>query len=118
MFFCGGTTVSPDLIRSASETVPNCLFFRCYGSTEMISATLGINDAARARLGAETDGEIVPPVELASSMPSPTRRCPMARKARSSRAGRASSSATSTPRTTTARFCPTVPSAWATSAGS
>jgi len=64
MFFCGGTTVSPDLIRSASETVPNCLFFRCYGSTEMISATLGINDAADTQLGAETDGEIVPPVEL------------------------------------------------------
>jgi acyl-CoA synthetase (AMP-forming)/AMP-acid ligase II len=64
MFFCGGTTVSPDLIRSASETVPNCLFFRCYGSTEMISATLGIHDAADAQLGAETDGEIVPPVEL------------------------------------------------------
>jgi acyl-CoA synthetase (AMP-forming)/AMP-acid ligase II len=64
MFFCGGTTVSPDLIRSASAAFPGCLFFRCYGSTEMISATLGISDAAQARLGAETDGEIVPPVEM------------------------------------------------------
>jgi acyl-CoA synthetase (AMP-forming)/AMP-acid ligase II len=64
MFFCGGTTVSPDLIRSASAAFPGCLFFRCYGSTEMISATLGINDAAQAQLGAETDGEIVPPVQM------------------------------------------------------
>lgn len=64
IFFCGGTTVSPDLIRAASAAFPDCLFFRCYGSTEMISATLGIHDAAQARLGAETDGEIVPPVEV------------------------------------------------------
>jgi acyl-CoA synthetase (AMP-forming)/AMP-acid ligase II len=64
IFFCGGTTVPPDLVRSASETVPNCLFFRCYGSTEMISATLGINDAGDAPLGAETDGQVVAPVEM------------------------------------------------------
>ncbi|MET0587818.1 MAG: AMP-binding protein [Novosphingobium sp.] len=63
MFFCGGTTVSPDLIRRAGAAFPDCLFFRCYGSTEMISATLGINDRANADLGADTDGEIVPPVE-------------------------------------------------------
>jgi acyl-CoA synthetase (AMP-forming)/AMP-acid ligase II len=65
MFFCGGTTVSPDLIRTASQTFPNCLFFRAYGSTEMSCATLGIRDAAQAQMGAETDGEIVPPVEIA-----------------------------------------------------
>ncbi len=64
LFFCGGTTVSPDLIRRASLAFPDCLFFRCYGSTEMISATLGINDRAQADLGAETDGEIVYPVEI------------------------------------------------------
>jgi acyl-CoA synthetase (AMP-forming)/AMP-acid ligase II len=64
LFFCGGTTVSPDLIRTASATFPNCLFFRCYGSTEMITATLGIRDAAQADLGADTDGEIVYPAEL------------------------------------------------------
>jgi acyl-CoA synthetase (AMP-forming)/AMP-acid ligase II len=64
LFFCGGTTVSPDLIRKASETFPNCLFFRCYGSTEMVTATLGIRDRAYAVLGAETDGEIVYPAEL------------------------------------------------------
>lgn len=64
MFFCGGTTVSPDLIRRASEAFPGSLFFRCYGSTECLTATLGIRDAAQARLGAETDGEIVFPVEM------------------------------------------------------
>ncbi|MDT0509817.1 AMP-binding protein [Novosphingobium sp. MMS21-SN21R] len=64
LFFCGGTTVSPDLIRKASETFPNCLFFRCYGSTEMVTATLGIREREQAELGADTDGEIVYPAEL------------------------------------------------------
>ena len=64
LFFCGGTTVSPDLIRKASGTFPGCLFFRCYGSTEMVTATLGIRDAKYADLGADTDGEIVYPAEL------------------------------------------------------
>ena len=64
LFFCGGTTVSPDLIRKANQTFPNCSFFRCYGSTEMVTATLGIRDRAQADLGADTDGEIVYPAEL------------------------------------------------------
>lgn len=64
LYFCGGTTVSPDLIRGASAVFPGCLFFRCYGSTEMPSATLGIRESAHALLGAETDGRVVPPVEL------------------------------------------------------
>ena len=64
LFFCGGTTVSPDLILQASETFPGCLFFRAYGSTEMTTATLGIHDAAQAELGAHTDGEIIYPVEF------------------------------------------------------
>ena len=64
LFFCGGTTVSPDLIRAASATFPNCLFFRCFCSTEMVTATLGIRDRAQAELGADTDGEIVYPAEL------------------------------------------------------
>lgn len=64
LFFCGGTTVSPELIRAASANFPDCLFFRCYGSTEMLTATLGIRDRAQALLGAETDGEIVQPTEM------------------------------------------------------
>ena len=64
LFFCGGTTVSPELIRRASATFPDCLFFRAYGSTEMLTATLGIRDVKHAVMGAETDGEIVFPVEM------------------------------------------------------
>ena len=64
LFFCGGTTVSPDLILQASATFPGCLFFRAYGSTEMTTATLGIHEAAQAELGAHTDGEIIYPVEF------------------------------------------------------
>lgn len=64
LFFCGGTTVSPDLIRSSAATFPNCLFFRAYGSTEMTTATKGIRSRDKAEMGAETDGEIVPPTEI------------------------------------------------------
>lgn len=64
LFFCGGTTVTPHLIRTAGATFPNCLFFRCYGSTEMTTATLGIRNRAQADLGADTDGEIVSPVDM------------------------------------------------------
>lgn len=64
LFFCGGTTVSPDLIRQASATFPHGLFFRAYGSTEMTCATLGISTVAEARLGAETDGAIRYPTEI------------------------------------------------------
>ncbi|CAN7537859.1 AMP-binding protein [Phenylobacterium sp. LjRoot219] len=64
LFFCGGTTVSPDLVRAASEAFPNGLFFRAYGSTEHTTATTGIRSRAQAQMGAETDGEIVPPTEI------------------------------------------------------
>ena len=64
LFFCGGTTVSPDLIKRASDTFPNALFYRAYGSTEMVTATLGIKDKSDAKYGAETDGRIVYPVEM------------------------------------------------------
>ncbi len=64
LFFCGGTTVSADLIREAAARYPDCLFFRAYGSTEMPTTTLGIRDRADADLGAETDGEVVPPTEV------------------------------------------------------
>jgi acyl-CoA synthetase (AMP-forming)/AMP-acid ligase II len=64
IFFCGGTTVSADLIREAAATYPQWLCFRAYGSTEMPTTTLGIRDLAHANLGAETDGEVVPPTEV------------------------------------------------------
>jgi acyl-CoA synthetase (AMP-forming)/AMP-acid ligase II len=64
LFFCGGTTVSPELIRRAAEEIPNCLFFRVYGSTEMTTTTVGIRSRAQARMGAETDGEVIAPTEV------------------------------------------------------
>jgi len=64
LFFCGGATVSADLIREAARDYPRCLFFRAYGSTEMPTTTLGICDRAHAALGAETDGEVAPPTEV------------------------------------------------------
>lgn len=64
LFFCGGTTVSPEIIHEAARTVPHCLFFRAYGSTEMTTTTVGIRDASMAKLGAETDGEVVYPTEV------------------------------------------------------
>jgi acyl-CoA synthetase (AMP-forming)/AMP-acid ligase II len=64
LFFCGGTTVSPELIKRAADTFPGALFYRAYGSTEMLTATLGHTDKADARYGAETDGKIVHPVEM------------------------------------------------------
>lgn len=64
IFFCGGTTVSADLIREATTRYPHCLCFRAYGSTEMPTTTLGIRDQAHADFGAETDGEVVPPTEV------------------------------------------------------
>jgi acyl-CoA synthetase (AMP-forming)/AMP-acid ligase II len=64
LFFCGGTTVSPELINRAAQMVPQALFYRAYGSTECLTATLGHTDKADARFGAETDGRIVYPVEM------------------------------------------------------
>jgi len=64
MFFCGGTTVSPELIKKATSAVPGCLFFRAYGSTEMPTTAMGIRDRIHAQQGAETDGELAYPVEI------------------------------------------------------
>jgi len=64
LFFCGGTTVSPELIMRANRMIPGAVFFRAYGSTEMITATWGIQDRADAKYGAETDGHVIYPVEM------------------------------------------------------
>jgi acyl-CoA synthetase (AMP-forming)/AMP-acid ligase II len=64
LFFCGGTTVSPELIYRAAQQFPDALFYRAYGSTEMLTATLGHTDRKDAKFGAETDGKIVYPVEM------------------------------------------------------
>src|SRR5262249_56088215 len=41
-----------------------CLSCRAYGSPEMPTTTRGIRDRAQADLGAETDGEVVPPTQV------------------------------------------------------
>jgi acyl-CoA synthetase (AMP-forming)/AMP-acid ligase II len=64
IFFCGGTSVSPELIKKAAATFPNCLFFRLYGCTEVPTTTMGIGDQSQVDLGAETDGIILPPTEV------------------------------------------------------
>jgi acyl-CoA synthetase (AMP-forming)/AMP-acid ligase II len=64
IFFCGGAAVSADLINAASATFPNCLFFRSYGCTETPTTTMGVRERAKARLGAETDGEVLAPTEV------------------------------------------------------
>lgn len=63
-FFCGGTSVSPELIKQVSREFPDCLFFRAYGSTEMMTVTLGIMGRKQALLGAETDGIVLPPMAV------------------------------------------------------
>jgi acyl-CoA synthetase (AMP-forming)/AMP-acid ligase II len=69
IFFCGGTTVSPELIRKAGLTFPECLFFRAYGCTEMPTISMGIRTREQARLGAETDGEVLLPMEVRITAP-------------------------------------------------
>ena len=64
LFFCGGTTVSPALIRAASEAFPGSLFFRAYGSTEMTCVTLGIQGRSQTDMGADTDGIVLYPTEI------------------------------------------------------
>lgn len=64
IFFCGGTGVPPELIKEATATFANCLFFRLYGCTEVPATTLGIRDQSRSDLRAETDGIILPPTEV------------------------------------------------------
>lgn len=63
-FFCGGTSVSPELIKQVSRAFPQCLFFRAYGSTEMMTVTLGISSKEQEQLGAETDGIVLPPIQV------------------------------------------------------
>lgn len=63
-FFCGGTSVSPELIKQVSAVFPDCLFFRAYGSTEMMTVTLGISFPEERVLGAETDGIVIPPMQV------------------------------------------------------
>ena len=52
------------MIKQVSREFPECLFFRAYGSTEMMTVTLGISGREQAVLGAETDGIVLPPITV------------------------------------------------------
>jgi acyl-CoA synthetase (AMP-forming)/AMP-acid ligase II len=56
--------VAPALIERAAAMVPQAFFYRAYGSTECLTATLGHTRREDAHFGAETDGRIVYPVEM------------------------------------------------------
>ncbi len=58
-YLCGGAQVRPELIREATEFFYNCVFSRIYGATEVPNITGGVNNRARAELGATTDGQII-----------------------------------------------------------
>ncbi|GIX30596.1 MAG: cyclohexanecarboxylate-CoA ligase [Porticoccaceae bacterium] len=64
LFFCGGTAVPASLIHRVARAFPHCLFFRAYGSTEVMTVTLGIRGPEEAAYGAETDGIVLPPIEV------------------------------------------------------
>lgn len=57
-FLCGGAQVRPELVLDAGAHFTNCAFSRIYGSTEVPMITAGVASRDRARLGAETDGQI------------------------------------------------------------
>jgi acyl-CoA synthetase (AMP-forming)/AMP-acid ligase II len=56
VFICGGASVSPALIRQASEHFERAAVTRVYGSTEVPIITVGSPDRADVRHAAETDG--------------------------------------------------------------
>ncbi|MBN9062329.1 MAG: AMP-binding protein [Rhizobiales bacterium] len=58
LFACGGAPVPPEIIRSVYRTLPNTVSYRCYGSTEAPTTTLGVSDPSDIDACALTDGEI------------------------------------------------------------
>jgi cyclohexanecarboxylate-CoA ligase len=56
IFICGGASVPPSLIRSASAHFERTTFTRVYGSTEVPVTTVGVPDRRDVDHAAETDG--------------------------------------------------------------
>ncbi len=56
LFVCGGASVSPTLIREASDYLENAIVTRVYGSTEAPVTTVGVMDPADVDHAAATDG--------------------------------------------------------------
>lgn len=58
VFICGGASVPPSLIRSATDYLPNACVSRVYGSTEVPVTTVGVIDRSDVEHAAETDGRV------------------------------------------------------------
>ncbi|MEE2854742.1 MAG: AMP-binding protein [Actinomycetota bacterium] len=56
MFICGGASVSPSLIRSATAYFDRAVVTRVYGCTEVPVATIGAPGPGEAGYAADTDG--------------------------------------------------------------
>ncbi len=58
-FVTGGAPVPPDAIRRANAQFKNCLAFRVYGSSEVPTVSLGVDEVSDIERGATTEGRIV-----------------------------------------------------------
>lgn len=58
VIICGGTAVSPMLVREAQRYFTGCSVSRVFGSTEVPAATVGSMDPDDGERAAETDGRI------------------------------------------------------------
>ena len=56
VFICGGASVPPSLIRSATDYFDRAVVTRVYGSTEVPVTTVGATDPGDTARAAETDG--------------------------------------------------------------
>jgi cyclohexanecarboxylate-CoA ligase len=56
VFICGGASVSPSLIRRATDYFEQAVVTRVYGCTEVPVATIGAPQHDEARYAADTDG--------------------------------------------------------------
>lgn len=59
VFLAGGAGIPQTLAEEAYRRLENCVLFRCYGSTELPTVTLGSMDRADMRLNVSTDGRPV-----------------------------------------------------------
>jgi len=58
LFGSGGAPVPPAVVLRARAALPGCVIFRCYGSSEAPTVSLGVARGDPPELGAETDGAV------------------------------------------------------------
>ncbi|MCD6681105.1 MAG: AMP-binding protein [Burkholderiaceae bacterium] len=59
LYGSGGAPVPPEVVKRATQALPNCLTFRVYGSSEAPTVSLGVARGDPVERGATTDGRIV-----------------------------------------------------------